>query len=138
MTALIPKCLHKQTYLGLVRKRNPFFNNFFNNLSKKRFSGKNVKIYLTSSRFSFEQASFLKGGAFLFLSAFFICELYSAVCIAQRNRGFGSSLKLRFVDSGYLLEKHLLLFSPKILFISEEINKASRLYALNTKRLKSK
>lgn len=135
---MTPICLHKQTYFDLIKKRNFFFNSFLNTLTKSRFSGKEVLLYLATSRFTFEQAAFLKGGGFLVLGGFLEVEPYSAICVAQRNRGFGSSLKLRFVDSGYLLEKHLLLFSTKILFVTINIDKASMLFSVNKKRLKSK
>ena len=138
------KVLTKNNYLWALNNRFPFISKSINDASTRHWVGKLVQIQLTLEKGNFYLSLAVKA-KYMNASAFFSpCDWLKCVCIGIENRGFGSSIRVRFVDSGVLVERKLHICSPFLvdMFIfkhtkaKQKLKAKAKLYYFNPTVLK--
>ena len=109
-----------KNYFKLLCKRTFCFSLFLKNFKNIAKIGSFVRLLYTATPvFSIELSAFMKAGGYPIFSRFFEIDTfeYYGVCIAIKKNFFGSSFKLRAYTSGFLVDRLIHFFSPKLVYI---------------------
>ena len=124
------------TKLGYFKKANerlPFFHVFHNDIPRTSV-GNLITVNLLYERLGFYLTTASKAG-YAGVGNFVLSdESFDGLCIAVRKRSFGSSITVRLVDAGVLIERKIHLYSlyfHSISFIPRV--KASHLFVMKAK-----
>lgn len=106
------KLLAKQNYIAKLNERFTFILDGINYAKKKHWTGKLLQVQITLEKGNFYLSLAIKA-RYMRLSALFLpCDWIKCICIGIENRGFGSSIRIRLVDGGVLIERKIHICSP--------------------------
>lgn len=109
------KILTKQNYLFKLSRRFPFVLGSINYLKKKHWTGRLIQIQISLEKGNFYLSLAVKA-KYMGLSAFFLpSDWIKCICIGTENKGFGSSIRIRLVDGGFLVERKIHICSPLLI-----------------------
>jgi hypothetical protein len=135
------KPISSQHYLSVYPSKDENILSLTRQIKKLPLVGKHINVHFLEEALPFEalllfKALALQLGGF-FLSDAFETEYVTEICIAKRVRGLGTTITTRVVDSKYMLERKLVYFSPRILYLAP-VRTADMAETIVTRKIKSK
>jgi hypothetical protein len=125
-----------EKYFEQFSLRHKFIGTFYSRLQRSLLVGAPVNLYFTHLQIPVLFSLLLKSGYYHYFRQFVPVFMYEGICVSHRKRQFGSSVKIRLVDDGFLVERFVLLFSPRLINIAYK--KTSLSHLVSKKRFKSK
>jgi hypothetical protein len=135
------KLISKQSYLNNKYKNQPFFWNILKKIKNLKLVGKYIRIYFLWQKMPFYFACAARDNYYSLRIFVKHVNVQRGVCVGQRWQGLASSIRVRFVNTKVLFERHFFINSPRIFAIKPVktsgvnrliINQA-KLYYFNTK-----
>jgi hypothetical protein len=130
--------LSYQNFFKLYLKRRPGLKKFFTHIRKKNLVGRSLKVFYSYENLPIFFVHFLNSPFFVHFLNFVNTYSFKGICIAKRQRFFGSSILLRSVDTGSLVDRQVFIFSPKFITLKAIIKTPAGSFISHNKFFKKK
>lgn len=120
----LKKLFNRFSYLKFETKRFPFISECISQLSRRSWVGKLIQLQLTLEKGNF-YLSIATKIKYAKLSSFFVPnEWLKCICIGIEHKGLASNLRVRFVESGIMVERKIHICS--MFFVGVLLYKATK------------